>query len=74
MLRLLDRATKLTPGKAWKPEWSTCDWIAGMRFSFILTPFHAAVLEPQGTGGTNVFPRRLLVARFIGLIFSQAME
>ena len=35
---------------------------------------HAAVLELQGTGGTNGFRQRLFVARFAGLIFIQAME
>jgi len=37
-------------------------------------PSHAAVLELQGTGGTNGFRQRLFLARLVGLIFIQAME
>jgi hypothetical protein len=39
-----------------------------------LVPFHAAVLELRGTGGTNGFYQRLLLARRVGLIIIQAME
>jgi hypothetical protein len=37
-------------------------------------PFHAEVLELQGTEGTSRFRQRLFVVRLLGLIFTQAME
>ena len=39
-----------------------------------LVPFHAEVLELQGTEGTSCFRQRLSVVRLLGLIFKQAME
>jgi hypothetical protein len=37
-------------------------------------PSHAAMLELQGTGGTNGIRQRLFLARLVGLIFILAME